>query len=343
MPPPKPMEVGVPASKWAPNNSQKLMLGGILSCMYAMRSLSTTYSKDDTDEDGIGDKFPYNPNSAVMSTEAMKLVIAGMLFRYRVQQYQQGLEDYPNYTTDAKTIAKFAIPALLYMASNNLSYLALRYLDTPTYQVLANSGIPIVATVQRLALKSKKSVTQWIGVLALCLGMMVIGADKFTQTADDKKNYDRLMTGLIFLLGLEIVSACSGVYTEFLLKSLDIDINFQNCLLYTWGVIFTVSGNLLAPSGGEFAGGAFFTGFDTRTWIVVLVNALLGQVVSRVMKHLDNVAKFFCASFGMIIVTIVSSWAFGFNVTLLFNIGVMIVIVAGSLYIVPASILDKKV
>ena len=68
-------------------------------------------------------------------------------------------------------------------------------------------------------------------------------------------------------------------------------------------MLFTISGNLLAPSGGEFAGGTFFAGFDARTWVVVLANALLGQVVSRVMKYLDNVAKFFCASFGMILGT----------------------------------------
>jgi hypothetical protein len=29
----------------------------------------------------------------------------------------------------------------------------------------------------------------------------------------------------------------------------------QNMLLYSWGVLFTVSGNLMAPSGGEFGGG----------------------------------------------------------------------------------------
>ena len=188
------------------------MLGGILSCMYAMRSLSTTYSKDDTDEDGIGDKFPYNPNSAVMSTEAMKLVIAGMLFRYRVQQYQQGLEDYPNYTTDAKTIAKFAIPALLYMASNNLSYLALRYLDTPTYQVLANSGIPIVATVQRLALKSKKSVTQWIGVLALCLVRPLLPRRYWCQPACLVSLSLLVCCPTIDLCGLSCLTARGGMY-----------------------------------------------------------------------------------------------------------------------------------
>ena len=67
--------------------------------------------------------------------------------------------------------------------------------------------------------------------------MSVIGADKFAQTgtSSNSKDYNRLITGLLFLLGLEIVSACSGVYTEFLLKSLDIDINYQNCLLYSWG------------------------------------------------------------------------------------------------------------
>jgi hypothetical protein len=42
--------------------------------------------------------------------------------------------------------------------------------------------------------------------------------------------------GLVYLLVLEVISATSGVYTEKLLKTLPYCIDFQNILLYTWGV-----------------------------------------------------------------------------------------------------------
>jgi hypothetical protein len=42
--------------------------------------------------------------------------------------------------------------------------------------------------------------------------------------------------GLVYLLVLEVISATSGVYTEKLLKTLQYCIDFQNILLYTWGV-----------------------------------------------------------------------------------------------------------
>ena len=363
---------------WAPSSGQKLALGALLSFMYAMRSLSTTYSKDDTDADGVLDTFPYNPNSAVMTTEFCKLIIAGSLFSLRLAEARQGLIPKPKTTFQPDVVAKFAIPALLYMLSNNLGFLALRYLDTPTYQVMgcalsypascvlapppvhllstynavlhcSNAGIPIVACVQRVALGSRKAVVQWIGVLTLCLGMMVIGADKVAQStsAETSKDYDRLMKGLAFLLMLEVVSSGSGVYTEFLLKNLDIDINYQSILMYSWGITFSIAANVVASgasinAAGEFAGGSFFAGFDARTWCVVFVNAGLGQVVSRVMKYLDNVAKFFCASFGMILVTIISSFVFDFKMSLLFSVGSFVVIVAGSLYIMPATMLLKQ-
>ena len=59
------------------------------------------------------------------------------------------------------------------MAGNNILFIALKYLDAPTYQVLGNIKIIVVAIIQRLALKSRKSVVQWVGVALLMLGMMV--------------------------------------------------------------------------------------------------------------------------------------------------------------------------
>ena len=65
----------------------------------------------------------------------------------------------------------------------------------------------------------------------------------------------------------------------------------------------------------------FFTGFSGRTWLVVVINAFLGQVVSRVMKYADNITKVFAASSGVVITMVLSTYLFDFSMTLLFNLG----------------------
>ena len=66
-------------------------------------------------------------------------------------------------------IVRFAIPALIYMMGNNVMFLALRYLDAPTYQVLGNTKIIVVAVIQRMALGSRKTVVQWCAAAPLSL------------------------------------------------------------------------------------------------------------------------------------------------------------------------------
>ena len=141
----------------------------LLAFLYAAQSIAVTYSKDDPNSK----EFSYDPNSAVMSTELLKLFLASGLFYRQLQGARSGKGDLPGYEFDPKVVVRFAIPALIYMAGNNILFIALKYLDAPTYQVLGNIKIIVVAIIQRLALKSRKSVVQWVGVALLMLGMMV--------------------------------------------------------------------------------------------------------------------------------------------------------------------------
>ena len=212
-----------------------------LAFLYAAQSIAVTYSKD-------GGRFSYDPNSAVMSTELLKLVLASSLFYRALNEAKAGRGDAPGFALDPKVLVKFAIPALIYMAGNNILFIALKYLDAPTYQVLGNIKIIVVAIIQRLALKSQKTVVQWLGVALLMLGMMVIGASKLDANASKADN-DNLFLGVFWMLCIAMCSALAGVYTEFLLKSLDYSTDFQNILLYSWGVFFCLLGaRILQPS-----------------------------------------------------------------------------------------------
>ena len=87
-------------------------------------------------------------------------VLATGLFMLRRSQYRQGLGPKVKYLVDGRVMLRFAVPAFLYACSNNLGYYSLRYLDPPTFQVLTNMGIPIVAVVHRAMMRKRKSVTQ---------------------------------------------------------------------------------------------------------------------------------------------------------------------------------------
>jgi hypothetical protein len=58
---------------------------------------------------------------------------------------------------------------------------------------------------------------QWVGIMLLMLGMMVIAAEKM---ALGEKALLPLVKGTMVLLLLETASACAGIYTELLLKTL---------------------------------------------------------------------------------------------------------------------------
>jgi uncharacterized membrane protein len=165
-----PMKVGSEAAV-ANGGASVVYTAGItvmLAFLYAAQSIAVTYSKDDPN----AGTFSYDPNSAVMSTEMLKLCLASGLFYRQLKGARSGGE-MPGYAFDPKVVVKVAIPALIYMAGNNILFIALKYLDAPTYQVLGNIKIIVVAIIQRLALKSQKTVVQWLGVALLMLGMMV--------------------------------------------------------------------------------------------------------------------------------------------------------------------------
>ena len=171
-----PMRAGAPRVEKKASVVYVIGITVLLAFLYAAQSIAVTNSKTN----GV---YLYDPNSSVLATEAMKLMLASFLFFSQLRRSKLGTADAPKYAVTSSVILKFSIPALIYMLGNNMLYLALRYLDAPTYQILGNAKIVVVAIVQRLMLKSKKAVVQWLGVALLMLGMMVIASGKLSESA----------------------------------------------------------------------------------------------------------------------------------------------------------------
>ena len=95
-------------------------------------------------------------------------MLAARFYR-AISNARAGSGEPPGYALEGRVIVRFAIPALIYMMGNNVMFLALRYLDAPTYQVLGNTKIIVVAVIQRMALGSRKTVVQWCAAAPLSL------------------------------------------------------------------------------------------------------------------------------------------------------------------------------
>ena len=112
-------------------------------------------------------------------------------------------------------------------------------------------------------------------------------------------------------------------------------------MLYSWGVIFTLLAHIFSSDASTQSTG-FLSGFDSRTWLIIFINAFMGQVVSRVMKYADNIIKVFAGAFGVIVTMVISAQLFNYPVTLLFNLGAGVVFIASALFLVPSERLKQE-
>ncbi|XP_063713654.1 CMP-sialic acid transporter-like [Symsagittifera roscoffensis] len=107
---------------------------------------------------------------------------------------------------------KCSIPALLYVVQNNLSYIALTYLDPGTFEVTLQIKLLTTAIVMRLLMGKILKVSQWVPI-------SLIGC--FTQDSSEIQQlgffhgYDSRVWLIVF------ISSVGGLATSVTLKYLD--------------------------------------------------------------------------------------------------------------------------
>jgi len=249
-----------------------LLLGGLLLLFGVAGMLLMESSK-------VDGEYPYNPASAIVVSEFLKFLISAAGF-YR----EFGPTSQPTYTVGAANFIKFSVPGLLYAITNIGHFSVLYYINATEYQVLANMKIICTAVVFRLFLRRPQKVIQWCCMVFLTVGM-VVATPRIESDTSNTGNDAR--TGFIIMVVMSLCSAFAGVYSEFLLKFSDDNVHFQNMQLYFWGMVICTAQFLhSAPPDHNF-----FAGYNTLTWIVILVQSLYGQVVGFTLKYADNMVK----------------------------------------------------
>lgn len=100
--------------------------------------------------------------------------------------------------------------------------------------------------------------------------------------------------------------------------------------LYIFGIFFNLIAIFTYEYDAVFEKG-FFHGYQGLTWLMVLNHALSGLAVSMVMKYANNIIKVYSTSVAMLITTVISIPLFGYEVSLPFLLGGVVVACAVTL------------
>lgn len=204
---------------------------------------------------------------------------------------------------------KMIVPSLLYTIQNNLLYIALNNLDAVTYQATYQLKILTTALFSVLMLGRKLRKLQWAALILLIIGVALVqipssGDNRVPKPSAATRSQSQ-MVGLAAIIVACFSSGFSGVYLEKILKEAHHSLWTRNIQLGLFGILFSVCCVLLNDFSTVSRDG-FFRGYNSLTWIIVVLQGFGGIMVAVVMKYADNILKGFALSISIVLSSIVS-------------------------------------
>jgi len=317
----------------APKASFKftILLCCALIVTYMAQGLMITASKNE-----VGG-YDYDENVSVMLSEICKFFMSAALLGYQAK-FKKRPKDAPPLTSPLGINSfKFAIPALLYALHNNIIFIALELISPVTYQLFNNIKIVTTGLVFRVFLKRPLRINQWMAIVLLPLSLCV------TQLGTASGTDENVVQGFVWMIALSSCSAFAGVYNEFLLKNgAQASLMWKNMQLYFFGALGCTVPYIYSRMERRAAGDAdafryFLHGFGPMAWSVVILNGLLGQIISAIFFYADNIVKVYACSGAVLLTPLVSHYFFYTPLHIPLFLGIGICLVSLFLYFLPAE------
>ena len=112
----------------------------------------------------------YNPSTAVLFTEVIKLGISIVFYLARDGNTMDLIK---SVCASSRTLALYAVPGALYCAYNNLLYYNLSILDPGSYNMLMQLRIVATAALHSAVFSIRLRGLQWIALLLICAGTLL--------------------------------------------------------------------------------------------------------------------------------------------------------------------------
>jgi len=315
------------------NRHMKFISLVTLTFQKALLGLSMRYSRTRS-----GDMF--FAGTAVLMAEVVKLVTCLFLV-YRSPN--EGGSDvkklcailHKHIIANKLDTMKACVLSLIYLIQNNLLYTSAENLDAATDQITNQLKIITTAIFSVLILKRTLLSTQWLSLIILVIGVVLVQLSGSEETITVDQGEARTQNRLLgFSAGLTacVLSGLGGVYFEKILKgSSDISVWMRNIQLSLLSIPLGICACFVEHFEGIQKNGFFF-GYDLFVIFLILLNALGGLLVAMVVKYADAILKGFATSLAIIITGIVSVFVFGLVISLQFVVGAALVLCSISIY-----------
>lgn len=264
-----------------------------------------------------------------MAQEVVKFVVAGV-FLWASGSWMATVSGW----TVSMWMLVAGIPAAIYVVQNYCALMAYQNLSPVTFNVLNQTKTLSAALCCFLVMGRRQSSFQIVALGILLMAALVIEnvlplprlrtGKKTTQeeaveieastisAEEQQKKEDRKMhiiSGVIPVLMASFLSGLAGALSQKSLQNMG-----RNSYLFTMelsaaSVLFLVGSLLLgSPDGKRIAKDGFFQGWNYKTCIPVVTNALGGILVGLVTKYAGSVRKGFALIFGLLLSGVLQSW-----------------------------------
>jgi UDP-sugar transporter A1/2/3 len=303
----------------------RVFLFSVGSVCYALLGILSQLSKS---QDG---SYAYSMPSVVLTAEAVKLCLSvAFLWRESDSQKRFWVDLCSGSLADWLS---FSVPALLYAINNILDMENNQHMDPATEQVLVQLKILTTGIAWRIVFRMPLGARKWLSLVFLFAGAACAAWPSPSGSKAKTMHIDSIGFLLVFIYVW--ISAIAGVYNEWLYKRVDASgkcDNFHVCniRLYIMGccchLLFHVSNTPGHPIFG------LFHGYNRYTWGLVATYAMMGLLLSQVMKYFDNIVKLFISGSSMYVSAALSWLIFSIEPTSTFMLGLVIVSIALVMY-----------
>lgn len=301
----------------------------------------------------------YIMTTAIITTEMIKIKISILALLFK----GFSLKDIGTYLQQQKLLNDWLpliVPSVLYAIQNNLRFVALSYLHPSTYQVLLQGKIISTAFFTTRILGRKLHRIQWISLVNLTAGLLLVCQVKSKHNSTDKlhnhtntngengenvNSKDMYMLGVISVLGIALCSGLASVYTEMIIKRnetrsiylLNIQLSFLGLLTNSVYLGYSHSPMIFLDPY------QFWGGYTAYIWIVVCLTAFGGILVGLVIQYTSSLAKTYLLSFALLINTMIDSYFTQANhISFTFIVATVIIFCSVILFNDPVNKIDSN-
>jgi len=233
----------------------------------------------------------------------------------------------------ALTSAPMAVPAVIFLAMNLLSFVALHRISASAFTLIQQSKLIATAVLSRVVLEKRLSTARWRALFVLLCAVLIIcfetrpsqrlaaqcdsaGASSSRDpVADAATPESSAMRAAEYVVGVSavtleaILSGFSNVYFERVLKSTSLSLWERNVQLAGYSLCIYVPMAL-------WEHGSLLYGWSSLTWVIAFLGALGGILIGLVISYMDSITKNLALSVAIVLTACVDHLCFDGPMTL---------------------------